>query len=296
MFLESAFNRPALIPLVNSIDIEFSVASLVKFSFVLKFNIIFLHISDLKLESLDNGSVKEDDFLTTYYFFLMKKSTLAFFSFIVFLSVLCTILVVLYLQQGTELKTLKVTEQDSREELARVIEENEILEEQSQEALITYTDAGMSVHITYPISWLLSTNNQITEDIGNVGSEYGPVITTYEVTLSKNGNNATFSKILGGVGGVDFGLNPSEYDLEVISGTIVNLVRYSLAGENNWNYAAQTDCAEIPTDLVNGAEVCISPFFPGFGTATFASVVRAEGITDSGILEELDAIVLTAVN
>lgn len=202
----------------------------------------------------------------------------------------------MYLQQGTELKTLKVTEQDSREELARVIEENEILEEQSQPTVLTYTDTGMGVNITYPASWILSTNNQITEDIGNAGSEYGPIITTYELTLSKNGNNATFSKILGGVGGVEFGLNPLEYDYQVIDDDTVNLVRYSLLGENNWSYASEADCSDLPSDLVNGATVCVSPFFPGFGTATFASVVRAEGITDSGILEELDAIVLTAVN
>lgn len=225
----------------------------------------------------------------------MKRLLIVLVAALVLLTVITVGFAAMYFQQTTEVKKLQTEQENTDEEVTDTVDETEVTQI-PEETSITYTDVGMGVNITYGSSWTLSSNTVVTEgttDDGGIGS---PVITDYEVNFVKDTYSIEFTKILGGVGGLEFGLDPAMYSYTILPNPIANIVRYATIGDDNWFYVHEVDCVNVPAEMLNNGTVCVDPFFPGFGDTNWASVVRANNISDSAILTEIDEIVLSAVN
>lgn len=207
-----------------------------------------------------------------------------------------TIFAVLYINSQNEIKV------KNAELVACTVKANtdEVTTTACQEtntpAEYTFKDDGQGIKITYPTSWTGVLTTKVSTDFAYT-PEYGKVISTYEYNLTKSGATLKFKEILAGIDGFGTGLKTSSFDYKVITGT--NLVRYSAKGANDWKYVQKVDCSTFGEPMFDPAEVatyevCVSSFFPGFGTnnASFATIKTS----DATLLDEADQIAKSALN
>lgn len=160
----------------------------------------------------------------------------------------------------------------------------------------TFRDIGQDIKVTYPTTWTADLNTGISTDFA-YEPIYGRIINKYELTLTKSSTELKFVKILGAVGGFASGLKAANEDWQKIEGS--NLVRYSNKGKNDWKYSTEVKCSDLSPEMYGadelaGFEICVNPFFAGFGTLGASNVSIKS--SNKVILEEADKIVVSALN
>jgi archaellum component FlaF (FlaF/FlaG flagellin family) len=155
----------------------------------------------------------------------------------------------------------------------------------SKSSKLDFIEENFNIKITYPSDWTVKSKVDITE-----GGVY-PDIKNYIVGFQKQSTNITFTKFLAATGTTGIGYPTSKYDIKVLSD---KLFRYSEKGSSKWSYGSKVSCSDISGVIdIQGADVCGSSFFPGFGDkgANFVNV----DMSSSTNMDEVDAIVLSAV-
>jgi hypothetical protein len=168
----------------------------------------------------------------------------------------------------------------------------------SEIVTLRHRDAGMDVTIDFPSDWDIENNIEVSgygENIDGTDDDlFGPIMTTYQTEFSKSGVKLTFSKILGGVGGMSQFIDENQSDVVVVKdGT---LARYKDKNGSQWSYVqilTAPDACEAAEAVTNGT-ICFAAFFPGFGTSKYASLAKVVGI-DAAILAEADQIAISAL-
>lgn len=219
---------------------------------------------------------------------LLKK--IIFIGIIILLIIFTTIFAVLFILKNNEVNKLNqdlasavvqlnTKKDDTKDECTQVCNEDRI-----------FKDVALNISITYPSSWSSKFNSALTSEF-TYDPEYGVLAKgRYTFTLSKNGNDLKFEKILGAVDGFPSGLKTGEY---VDLGN--NLLRIKNGETSTWQYVSKIDCSTVEELIeVSDPLVCYGSFFPGFGD-THASILYID-TDDSSILKETDKIALSALN
>lgn len=220
----------------------------------------------------------------------MKKTTI-FLSILIFiLLLLIGILVILLIKSASDTAQLQATINSEMQEFSDAASSDTALEVEDVPAITTkhFVDVGLGINIAYPSDWEWVLDTQVSEDFAEMSAYKS--METYSLDFTKGTNTIAFSAIFGAVGDIGMQYPESEYDVVVLTSDVI---RVKQIGESAWRYLSQIDC-EDSMDWDGETEVCgAGGFFPGFAEGG-ASTVSFTG-SDS-LLEEVDAIVLTAVN
>lgn len=211
--------------------------------------------------------------------------------FLIILVIATGVFAFLFFRSQTELSDKSKTLADTMNENAQL--QSELLNLEASETddgdTLRFEDTGSDILVEYPKTWELTISTDISEDFAT--EPYERVITEYDVNLQKGTTTLSFSRILGAVDGFGSGLKESEYQVVDLND---NLVRFALAGSNEWTYTEKINCADIELFLEESPtnyDVCVGSFFPNFANlgATQANITTS----DNAILAEADEIVLS---
>ena len=159
--------------------------------------------------------------------------------------------------------------------------------------LINFKDDALDINLDYPSSWKLSLDTEISEDFA-YEPVYGRVIQNYTATLNKGTSRLIFKKILGAVDGFPNKIKPTELNYVEVT---ADLVRYKQTDEAIWNYVQLLNCSDFEGELFSEPaavdEVCVSPFYGGFGNWANVAQLTGNNTTD---FEEADQIAISALN
>lgn len=157
----------------------------------------------------------------------------------------------------------------------------------------TFTDTVLGMNATYPFDWVPTMNTNITDKFATEGAVSGPILGGYGWTFIKGDATLTMNKILGGVGGRGLFVDPATYDMQILTSSKGDIVRYSLKGKNEWAYVTKADCKDFDEAAGKADAVCTGILFSKNDTANLPTEVELKGTSDAALIAEADQIVMS---
>lgn len=150
--------------------------------------------------------------------------------------------------------------------------------------MLEFVDREQNIEFEYPISWKVEVSTTIGELVYEIPGQLGRVLTDYEIIATKGSAQLVYDRVL-----IATGFNPqpvnSGDEFKVLSDELARIKR---SGSNDWIYVIQDECGEATP-----GDNCYTSATPGFGEGAKFVTLKGAG-TDAAIIEEADAIVLSA--
>lgn len=185
---------------------------------------------------------------------------------------------------------------DLASELAEVKDAGEECAEVSGDCVHKLADSLLDFEFTYPSDWYGYTASNWSDDVifPDGSTDFGPVISDYDVIFEKGDTELKFTVLLGPVDGFPSGLYDETHEYVEVSDEIV---RWKLMDDDTWTYSSKSECTdggEIFEDLTD-ADMCVGSFFPSFVDGGTWAVQAFVTDSDAEVLTEADDIALSVL-